>query len=93
VRPVSTANVFLKYADDINLLVPEHTDVELDVELSAINAWSTKNMMIINYSKTNEIVFHRLNLNMHLIIPSLPGIEQIEETKLLGCHILRYITF
>jgi hypothetical protein len=60
-RPVSTVNVIFKYSDDTNLLVSEHTDVELDVELVAINVSSTKNKMVIKYSKTKEIVFYRPN--------------------------------
>lgn len=35
-RPVSTVNIIFKNADNTNLLVLEHNDVELDVELTAI---------------------------------------------------------
>jgi len=28
-KPVSNVNIVFKYADDTNLLVPEHTDVQL----------------------------------------------------------------
>ena len=33
---ISAINDFFKYADDTTLLVPQHTDVELDVEFQNV---------------------------------------------------------
>ena len=83
-KPLSSINVIFKYADDTNLLVPEHTDVTLHEEFVAIQNWAANNKMIINFSKTKEIVFRRPNPKMDIDLPSLPGVEQINEVKLLG---------
>ena len=73
-----------KYADDTNLLVPEHTDVQLCDEYEAIQLWALRNKMIINASKTKEIVFCRPNPRLSIDLPALQAIEKIKETKLLG---------
>jgi hypothetical protein len=51
-KPISSDNIIFKYADDTNLLVPEHTDVQLTDELEAIRTWASDNKMVINISKT-----------------------------------------
>jgi len=41
-------------ADDINLVVPENTDVNLGVEFSHIKTWADFNGLIINLEKTKN---------------------------------------
>jgi len=83
-KPVSNVNIVFKYADDTNLLVPEHTDVQLCEEYEAIKLWALRNKMIINVSKTKEIVFRRPNPRVSVDLPALREIEKIKESKLLG---------
>jgi hypothetical protein len=83
-KPVSNVNIVFKYADDTNLLVPEYTDVQLCDEYEAIQLWALRNKMIINTSKTKEIVFRRPNPRACVDLPALLAIEKIKETKLLG---------
>ena len=83
-KPVSNVNIVFKYADDTNLLVPEYTDVQLCEEYEAIKLWASRNKMIINVSKTKEIVFRRPNPRIRIDLPALRAIEKIKETKLLG---------
>jgi hypothetical protein len=83
-KPISSNNIIFKYADDTNLLVPEHTDVQLIDEFEAIRTWASDNKMIINISKTKEIVFRRSNPRLDVYLPNLPYIERITEAKLLG---------
>jgi len=45
-----------KYADDIKLLVPEHTDIDLAAEFNHVSQRAQDNKMILNLSKTKEIV-------------------------------------
>jgi len=40
--------------------------------------------MIINVSKTKEIVFRRPHLRASIDLPALQAIDKIKETKLLG---------
>ena len=81
----SQNNVIFKYADDTNLLVPEHTDICIKEEFEAIVLWASNNKMIINIGKTKEFVFRRPNPRMHIddVIPIF-NIEQVFEAKLLG---------
>jgi hypothetical protein len=83
-KPISSINKIFKYADDTNLLVPEHTDVQLIDEFEAIRVWASENKMVINISKTKEIVFRRPNPRMDLNLSHLPHIERIAQAKLLG---------
>jgi len=46
----------LKYADDTNLLVPAYSDVSLLSEFDHVQQWAADNKMIINISKTKELV-------------------------------------
>ena len=59
--PISTYNLLIKYADDVDLFVPETSDVDLATEFQGIMAWASLNKMVINFQKTKEIVFHRHN--------------------------------
>ena len=56
-HPLSHINVMFKYADDTNLLVPENTDVTLDVEFSHIRTWADSNglLNLINLAKMKEL--------------------------------------
>jgi hypothetical protein len=88
---LSTQNIKFKYADDANRLAPERTDVQRQAEFDAIQSWAARNKMIINFTKTKEIVFHRPNPLMILEITPVPGIEIVNEMKLLGvifCDVL-----
>ena len=72
------------YADDVNLLVPENTDIQLHDEFTHIQQWADENRMILNHSKTKEMVFHRPHPSKFCLPPSLEGIEQLQTAKLLG---------
>jgi hypothetical protein len=69
-RLFSLVNILFKYADDTNVLVQEITDVSLADELENIEQWASDNKMIINFSKTKEIVFQRPN-HRHSLCPNL----------------------
>ena len=56
---LSSTNILSKYADDIDLLVPQYCDIDLATEFDNIQRWATDNNMIINRRKTKEIVFRR----------------------------------
>jgi hypothetical protein len=88
-KPLSSANILLKYADDTNLLVPENADISLPLEFENVKAWALLNKMIINFSKTREIVFHRPSPHQDLHPSVIDSIEQVNEVKLLGVVINR----
>ena len=65
-----------KYADDTNLLVPAYSGVSLLGEFEDVTQWAADNKMIINISKTKELVFQRPSLK-HFLAPNsaVCGIE------------------
>ncbi len=83
-KPLSVVNVICKYADDTNLLVPEHTDVGMESEVTNITSWSKKNKLLINWKKTKEIVFHRPRFDRRLLPAQIPDIERLDFVRLLG---------
>jgi hypothetical protein len=58
-KHVSNVNIVLKFADNTNFLVYQNklTYVRLSVEYDAIKLWAKRNELIINVSKTKEIIF------------------------------------
>ena len=82
-----------KYANDVDLLVPEHIDVDTVVELEHIKNWTNENKMILNMSKTKEIVFRRpCPVRFHLS-PSFDSIEMVDYIKSLGVIIQQKLNF
>ena len=45
-HPLSDINIIIKYADDVNLLVPENTDIQLHDEFVHIQQWADENGMV-----------------------------------------------
>jgi hypothetical protein len=83
-HPISVVNHIFKFADDTNLLVPEHTDVTMCDEFANVIDWARRNKMLINFSKTKEIVFRRPHPGNFSILPTFPDIEMVRQTRLLG---------
>jgi hypothetical protein len=46
-HPLSVQNLIFKYADDTNLLVPQHSDFSMVDEFNHIQDWARQNKMII----------------------------------------------
>ena len=83
-KNVSSSNIFCKYADDADLIVPENSETSLETEFANVCDWATKNKMVINLNKTKEIVFHKPNPRLFLMPKAINGIEQVFEAKMLG---------
>lgn len=81
---VSCINVIIKFADDTTLLVPENTDVGLDVEFRHVRQWAESNRLTLNTAKTKEIVFRRPRVKYFHMPPAVDSIEQMDCCKLLG---------
>jgi len=85
-KPLSSQNDIFKFADDTNLLVPENSDVGIEVEFNHVKDWAVLNRLHINVAKTKEIILRRprpFNSDV-LLPPPLDGVEQVYVAKLLG---------
>ena len=65
---ISCINVIIKFADNTTLLVPENTDVGLDVEFRHVTEWAESNRLTLNTGKTKEIVLRPPKLNTCIFI-------------------------
>jgi len=83
---LSRNSELIKFADDLTLLVPENSDVSVATEFYKQD-WANDNSMIINLTKSKEIILY----NSRAILISIPdpiyGIERISSAKLLGVYI------
>jgi len=72
-----------KYADVTMLLVPEHTDITVDMEFRYVTAWTLTNHLTLNLEKTKEIVFKRPRVHRFYLPPAIDNIKQLDCNKLL----------
>ena len=83
-RPFDVIKIIFKYADDVNVLNPQHATTSLEKKFSHIEAWAVVNKMLINRSKTKEIVFRRPNPYLHILPQPIDNIERVNSVKILG---------
>ena len=91
--PLSANNFLSKYADDLNLFVPQHCDVSLATEFDHIRKWADDNKMTINTTKTKEIVFRRPSPLRFQLLPSIQGIQLVDHVKSLGVILHEGLSF
>jgi len=90
---LSPINILTKYADDINLIVPQYCDVDLATEFDNIQHWAMCNKMTFNLSKTKEIVFRRPCRLRYNFVPSINGVASVDHVKSLGIVLQQGLSF
>ena len=92
---LSPINVLSKYADDINLIVPQYGDVDLATEFDNVQHRAMCNKMTINLSKTKEIVFRRPCPLRYNFVPSINGVALVDHIKQLvsSCNRVCHLTY
>jgi len=75
------------------ILVPEHCDVDLADEFANVIAWADVNKMIINRTKTKEIVFRRPCPIRHHLLPLVNDIELVNQIESLGVILHQGLNF
>ena len=84
-HPVNSANLMTKYADDTYLIIPASDANSCNSEIEHIESWSTANNLQLNRNKSSEIVFVRpRNRKLTIPPPAVPGIQRVEQVKMLG---------
>ena len=56
-RPISSSNEILKFADDTYLIVPAQGCHACDDELEHVRSWASDNNLTLNRAKSKEIIF------------------------------------
>ena len=84
---VSNCNVIIKLADDSTLLVPDNSDVGVEIEFNNVQEWAGDNTMILNLIKTKVLIFHNPKARTYYSnVPILLNIERVTSAKLLGIY-------
>jgi len=86
-------NILSKYADDIDVLVPQYCDIDLATKFDNIQRWATDNKMIINRSKTKEIVFRRPCPLRFNFVPSVDESALVDHVKSLGVILQQSLSY
>jgi hypothetical protein len=84
IRPLNKINHLIKYADDLTLIYSPKSPISIEDEVNNIINWSLTNKLAINYKKTKEIIFTRPRFTEINGIATIPNIERVFSTKLLG---------
>lgn len=89
---LSLLNLYVKYADDLFIIVPEHSDTELNSEFINVKNFALLKKLMINFVKTKELIFWR-TIPDNNILQCLTEIELITDCKLLGIQIDNRLLF
>jgi len=66
-----------KYADDSNLLVPAYSGISILSEFEHLKQWAADNKIMINLTKTKEIIFQHPRLEAFSCFSALCGIKEV----------------
>jgi hypothetical protein len=85
-HPINLINLFLKYADDVDLVVPASHSQTVVAELDSISSWASTNNLKLNVSKSCELIVKRPRLSPvdPCIPPPVPGLPRVTSLKTLG---------
>ena len=78
---LSSVNLLCKFADYTNLLVPANSNIDIVQEFQHIKQWAMLNKMLINMSKTEEIVFRRPSIKHFLSLAPISDVAQVSSAK------------
>jgi hypothetical protein len=84
-KAIILSNILLKYADDIDLVIPPTNADSIDTELRGIADWAIQNNLVLNYSKSHHMVVRRPRFPRdHVSIRGISSIDRVYEMKILG---------
>ena len=77
-HPLTPRNHFLKYADDVFLIIPSTNSASFSVDVQRLSSWAFTNNLCFNPSKTHEIIIvikgSRRPVDPY---PLLPNVERV----------------
>ena len=90
-HPITPGNSMDKYADDTYLIIPASNVHTCADEIANVQKWADHNNLLLNMTKSVEIVFMppRGRRNVEIPPPAVPGIARVESIKALGVTIGR----
>ena len=96
--PTHSSNTIIKFADDTTIvgLISDGDERAYRNEVECLDGWCKVNDLVLNTSKTKEIVvdFRRTKKSDHLPLHiSGEEVERVEKVKFLGVHITNHLTW
>ena len=94
-HPKTEHNDFIKYADDIYLVVPSQNSATITSEIDALKIWAKLNNLNLNHSKTQEMVIFKQGTKIvdRIMPEEIDGIARVPIVKILGVYIDDKLTF
>jgi Reverse transcriptase (RNA-dependent DNA polymerase) len=93
-QPLHNTIKFCKYADDLTVVIPGSLTSHGNKEIENEKLWAIHNKLIINTSKSKEIVLCRQGNRRIVDQPVVVSdIQQVAEVKLLGVWLNRKLSF
>jgi len=85
-EPLNDDNHIIKFADDTYLIIPATNSSTSDLEIDHIQSWAASNNLLLNRTKSKELVFYTqlAKLNAAQPPPLCQGIERVESLTALG---------
>ena len=83
-HPCYPENRLNKYADDSYLIVPSINSHLVREELDHIEEWAEENNLILNASKSKEMIIRRPLFNQAALPQPISGIERVDSMNILG---------
>ena len=82
-KPKNSVFSMFKFADDVDLItIIDHHD-QIPAEMEHIEEWAEENNLILNKTKTKEIIFNKGRI-VGPLPPPIAGIERVTSMKKLG---------
>ena len=95
-RPVHPHNNLIKFADDTYLIIPSFNLDSTEIELKNIETWSARNNLLLNRTKSHEIIFYpprsKFSPNLHSP-PCIKDISRVDSLKCLGVTLQANLSF
>ena len=82
-HPVTPGNKCCKYADDTYLIIPSPNTASISTELSNLTSWAKQNNLLLNPTKSYEIIFKKPRSRV-ADPPPTPCITRVTSLKVLG---------
>jgi hypothetical protein len=92
-KPVTSENQLIKYADDTYLIIPAENKDYRQKELDNIESWARANNLNLNRAKSNEIIFVDSRRQKRVQYPPpLADINRVTTLKILGVTLTNHLS-
>ena len=92
-KPVTSDNQLVKYADDTYLIIPAKNKDYRQKELDNIESWARANNLNLNRAKSNEIIFVDSRRQKQVQYPPpLADINRVTTLKILGVTVTNHLS-